>query len=245
MPDLDGFEVIEQLKKDERTMDIPVIFITSLSDREDEEKGLALGAADYISKPFSKIVVELRVRNQLKILNQMKLINTMSLTDALTGIGNRRYFNTALNQEWRRSRRKQVNLCFMILDIDNFKNYNDSYGHMQGDVVLKEIADVMKNSLFRPADKVARWGGEEFAIILPETDLQGGVKVANDVRKNIENTNFKLPDGTVTPITVSIGIHVVVPGLDDDEYTLDNFISDADNALYKAKRTGKNRVCTV
>ena len=245
MPGISGFEVISTLKKEEKTKDIPVIFITSMGDSHDEEMGLALGAADYISKPFSKSIVKLRVQNQSQIINQIRTINTLSMTDTLTGIGNRRFFNNVVSSEWKRAKRMQTNISFMILDIDNFKNYNDSYGHLQGDVVIKELAAIMKSELERASDKIARWGGEEFAIVLPETSLSGAIKVAEDIRKRVENANLALPDGTITPVTVSIGVHSIVPSQIDVSCTLDKFLSDADNALYHAKRTGKNKVCTI
>ena len=245
MPGMTGFEVIEILKKSETTQDIPVIFITSLGDIQDEEMGLILGAADYIGKPFSRSIVALRVRNQLKILNQMRVINDLSITDSLTNIGNRRYFNSVLNQEWKRSARNQEKLSFMIMDIDNFKRFNDDYGHLEGDKVLVAVSEIIKNAPTRSTDKLARWGGEEFAVILPKTDLNGAVSVAEKIRGRVEDVKFILANGMEASITISIGVHTIIPKADGDDYTLDCFISDADNALYYAKRTGKNKVCTA
>ena len=244
MPAMNGFEVIEELKKDSATRDIPIIFVTGLSDAQDEETGLLLGAADYISKPFSSAIVKLRVRNQLQIVNQMRLIHELSVTDVLTGVGNRRYFNDILSEEWLRALRQQTPLSFMILDIDHFKKYNDTYGHLQGDVILKGVAALIQGGLLRSGDKLARWGGEEFAVILPGTELAGACKVAEAILHETEKSVFMLDENTPTRVTVSAGVHTVVPDM-DNTYTLDSFISDTDKALYTAKGTGRNRVCTV
>ncbi|MCL1882685.1 MAG: diguanylate cyclase [Defluviitaleaceae bacterium] len=242
MPAMNGFEVIKALKKDDATKNIPVIFVTGLNNPQDEEMGFMLGAADYINKPFSAAVVKLRVRNQIQIINQMRTIHNISITDALTGIGNRRYFYTQLEQEWSRSLRQQTSLSFMMLDIDNFKPYNDTYGHLLGDMVLRETAQKIKLGLSRAIDKCARWGGEEFGVILPDTCIIGAKKVAERIRESIEKHPFMADEKTVTNITVSIGINCNIPKR-ESLYSLENFVSDADKALYHAKATGKNKVC--
>ncbi|MCL2577650.1 MAG: diguanylate cyclase [Defluviitaleaceae bacterium] len=242
MPTMSGFEVITALKNDAATKDIPVIFITGLNSSKDEEKGLKLGAADYISKPFSPAVVKLRVKHQLQIVNQMRIIYKISITDELTGIGNRRYFYTHLEKEWQRAMRRKDFMSFLILDIDNFKVYNDTYGHLQGDIILKEAAQVIEKSLSRVTDKAARWGGEEFAVILPHTDLDGAKYVAEKIRSAIENHTFSTDDPKSTRITVSIGINCRIPS-HTSSYSLKNYVSDADKLLYRAKATGKNKIC--
>lgn len=242
MPSMNGFEVIAELKKEIATKDIPVIFVTGLNNAQDEEMGFLLGAADYINKPFSAAVVKLRVKNQIQIQNQMRIIHNISITDALTGIGNRRFFYTQLEQEWQRALRQQTPLSFLMLDIDNFKEYNDTHGHLQGDAALKEIASIIKNGLARAIDKAARWGGEEFAVILPDTCVDGAKKVAERIRASLEKHTFMVENTTATSITVSIGINCTTPTRDGN-YSLDNFVSDADKALYRAKTGGRNRVC--
>lgn len=244
MPKMTGFEVIKILKADEETKDIPVIFLTGRRDVQDEEAGFVLGATDYITKPFSASVVKLRVSNQLKIVNQMRMIYNLSVEDALTGLGNRRHFNNVLNQEWLRSARQQIPFAFMIMDIDFFKKYNDTYGHLFGDGVLKGVAQVIKSCAARATDHVARWGGEEFAIILPGTDANGAEIVAEAVRSKIEETVFEIEEGIKTHITISIGVHAVIVEA-DGPYSLTNFISDTDAALYEAKNLGRNRVVVV
>ena len=243
MPDMDGFEIIKQLKEDEETKDIPVIFITGQTDKKGEERCFRLGAADYITKPFSDPVVKMRVKNQIQIINQIRMIHDLSLTDYLTGIGNRRFFNMLLEKEWHRCMRIEQPISFMILDIDHFKKFNDTYGHLSGDVALKLVASLIKQRLSRAADNLARWGGEEFAVILPYTDLNGATKVAEDIRVGIEQMSIKLDTDTEASITVSIGVHSVIPGL--KAYSMDNFISDVDKALFQAKKTGRNKLYTV
>ncbi|MCL1862621.1 MAG: diguanylate cyclase [Defluviitaleaceae bacterium] len=230
MPAMSGFEVINELKKDETTHDIPVIFVTGLNNAQDEEMGFLRGAADYINKPFSSAVVKLRVHNHMKIINQMRLIHQISITDALTGIGNRRFFYSQMEHEWQRSLRQQTPLGFMMLDIDNFKEYNDKNGHLQGDAVLKNVAEIIKSSLTRAIDIVARWGGEEFVVILPDTPLEGTKAVAERIRESVEKSG----------LTVSIGVNCTIPM--KENCTQENFVSDTDKALYQAKSEGRNRV---
>ena len=242
MPGMSGFEVIQELKKNPVTAETPVIFITGLNKPQDEEKGFLLGAVDYISKPFTPAVVRLRVRNQIQIINQIRHIFHLSTTDELTGIGNRRYFYEQLEQEWQRALRDERPISFIIMDIDKFKHYNDQYGHMQGDYVLKVVADTVKNSLTRATDKCARWGGEEFVAILPGTDLNGAREVAERIRIGIEKLVLQLSTGKTTSVTISLGIHCVVPSR-GEETSLNKLISDADAALYYSKSVGGNRVC--
>ncbi|MCL1845700.1 MAG: diguanylate cyclase [Defluviitaleaceae bacterium] len=244
MPEMSGFEVIEEMKKDDDIKDIPIIFVTGLSKSEEEVRGFLLGAVDYINKPFSEPVVQARVRNQIRIVNYVREIQNLSITDALTGIGNRRYFNSLLHSEWARAKRLQLSIGFIILDIDHFKNFNDTHGHLNGDEALKNVAKVINASLSRATDKAARWGGEEFAVILPCTEPAGARKVAEDIRVAIENHVIPLDDGSTTRVTISVGVHSVIPDR-TEKYTLDGFITDADKALYHAKKTGRNRVCEV
>jgi len=240
MPDMDGYAVIEELKSNETTRDIPVVFITGLDNAEDERRGLSLGAADYISKPFNPAVVELRVLNQIKIINQISLINRLSVTDQLTGLPNRRSFDNQIEREWLRSAREKLPLSMMMLDVDNFKKYNDTYGHQQGDVALQTVAMTMAKTLKRAADFAARWGGEEFAILLPNTATDGALKIAVLIRHNVEQTPITLLSGDITRATVSIGLHTMIPSQDCLQCEL---ITIVDKALYAAKATGRNTVC--
>ncbi|MCL2077256.1 MAG: diguanylate cyclase [Oscillospiraceae bacterium] len=241
MPEMDGYSVIETLKSSSITKKIPVIFITGLSDTDDEEKGLTLGAADYISKPFSPVIVKLRIRNQIMMLDQLRTIERLSMTDQLTELPNRRSFEVRLQAEWGRALREREPISVLMLDADNFKNYNDAYGHQQGDAALKAIAAVFHDVLKRSVDFVARWGGEEFIVLLPNTDSYGAIGVAEKIRGKIEGMEIPSVSGDgVTGLTISIGVNTRVHGR---SITTCEFVSGADMALYAAKQKGRNRVC--
>ena len=244
MPDMSGFDVIKALKNNTETREIPIIFITGLIDTDDEVTGFMFGAADYIHKPLVSHIVKVRVRQQMKIINLIREIQNLSITDPLTGIGNRRYFNTLLNREWERAKRNQTPLSFMLLDIDNFKQLNDRYGHLNGDTTLQTVARIFGQKIERAGDTFARWGGEEFAVILPDTASAGALKVAEAIRAAVAETVIQFDDGRSTDLTVSIGLHCVIPDR-IESYDIDRLITKADEALYFAKTNGKNRVCTA
>lgn len=241
MPNKSGFDVIVELKENEETKDIPVIFITGLTQKSNEEKGLNLGAVDYIHKPFNEAIVKLRVQNQVQIVNQMRTIQRLSMTDFLTGAANRRHFNLRLDQEWNRAIRDSTNLSLLLLDVDDFKNINDTYGHLFGDAVLQNISENIKLCLKRPMDLVARWGGEEFAVLLPSTPMEGATMVAEEIRTAIAQRDYPAPELGDVHVTASIGIDSTSPSAN---VLLHDFINGVDKALYKAKQSGKNRVCS-
>ena len=238
MPDMTGFEVIEKLKESDETSMIPVIFITGLTSADDEEKGFFLGAVDYITKPFNRAIVKARVNTHIKIVDQMRTIERIGLIDPLTKISNRRGFEDRLNIEWGRAKREASPISILIVDIDKFKTYNDTYGHQQGDAALKSLAETMTETLKRSVDFCARWGGEEFVILLPGTDKAGAAVVAEEVRENVEAMIIETEDGGKTKITVSIGVNSLIP---EALNTVKDFIEKADQALYKAKESGRNR----
>jgi diguanylate cyclase (GGDEF)-like protein len=238
MPDMTGFEVIQTLKGFDITRRIPVIFITGLDSYKDEEKGLLLGAADYITKPFRNAIVKARVKTQLQVVEYIRAIERLGMMDALTDLPNRRGFDKQLQSEWGRAKREKTPISIMAIDIDNFKNFNDTYGHAQGDVVLQYVAKAFKNTLKRPADFAARWGGEEFVIILPNTDMEGALVIGEHVRSAIETLEIPYSDGSLS-VTVSIGLNCEVP----PRYSYPaEFFGKADKALYTAKEQGRNRV---
>jgi len=240
MPEMDGYEVISILKGSEDTRSIPVIFLSGLGNSEAEEKGLILGASDYITKPFHSSIVKLRVQNQIQFSSQFNIVKALSLMDELTGLFNRRGFDSRLRLEWSRARREQTPISVMVIDIDNFKKYNDVYGHLQGDIALQSVAKIIEQTLKRPADFCARWGGEEFVALLPDTELPGALRVAEQIRKNVEDTQITCSDGDITNTTVSIGVNINMPKQD---VLVQDFIAGADHALYAAKESGRNRVC--
>ena len=240
MPEMDGYSVLSLLKSSEKTKEIPIIIISNLDSEEDEEKGLLLGASDYIIKPFKPGIIELRVKNQVQIRDQIRIIEQLSMTDQLTDLPNRRNFDNRLDLEWFRSIREKTPISILLLDVDKFKGYNDTYGHKQGDVALQALAKTLTGELKRCGDFAARWGGEEFIVLLANTDSKGAYYVAERIRKRVGNMKIPCADGLNTKITVSIGINAVMPS---QSCSYDDFISNADKALYMAKETGRNKIC--
>ncbi|MCL2797616.1 MAG: diguanylate cyclase [Firmicutes bacterium] len=239
MPKMDGFEVLRMLQESDATNKIPVIFITGLSDPDSEEKGLSLGAVDYIIKPFNQAVVKARVNTQIKLLGHMRVIEQIGLIDPLTNIANRRGFEERFGEEWFRARREGLPLSLLMLDLDWFKEYNDAFGHPQGDLALAAVAQTLSEELKRSSDFAARWGGEEFIALLPNLDQKGAWEVANRLRTKVAALAIPGDNGIETSITLSIGVHTVVPTTD---ISIGDSIKKADKALYKAKETGRNKV---
>ena len=239
LPDMDGYEILKRMKNNEDQKDIPVIFITVLDSTEDEEKAFQLGAVDFITKPFHPSIVKLRVKNQIKLIEQKQMLEEMAGIDGLTGINNRRSFDTIYQKEWQKILRYNDPLSLIMIDVDFFKNYNDYYGHGAGDAVLKEIAKVINNQLNRPEDAVSRYGGEEFVVILPRTEKTAATKKAEEIRKAVESlaiTHEKSDCADV--VTISLG--GVTHEQEDDNP--EAFLKQSDEMLYKAKSQGRNRV---
>jgi diguanylate cyclase (GGDEF)-like protein len=242
LPGMDGFEVLRRLKESPDTRMIPVIIITDLHSDEDEERGLLLGAVDYIAKPFKNAIVIARVKTHIQIVHQFRMIERLGLIDPLTNIPNRRCFDDRMGIEWRRAVRERKLLSFLMMDVDKFKDYNDTWGHPQGDALLKAVSRIFTAAARRPGDLAARIGGEEFGVILPDTDLKAALKVAEDIRSRVERCRIPTADGkTETHTTVSIGAASLVPTAD---MLVSDFISTADRRLYAAKDGGRNRICS-
>jgi diguanylate cyclase (GGDEF)-like protein len=244
MPRIDGFKFLNMIKARPDLQDVPVIILTGMNDRELKIKGLEQGASDFITKPFDPEELVARVKIHLKIKHLQddlkrtnELLLELSNTDHLTGLFNRRYLMEALEKEFQRNLRKGGNLSLIILDIDHFKKVNDTYGHLQGDVVLNKVALQLQKEL-RSYDIAARYGGEEFVALLPDAALKEAMFVAERVRQSIQGTKFSGALASLS-ITVSMGIATMpAPG----GTTVDNFIKMADDALYRAKANGRNRV---
>ena len=239
MPEMDGYETLAEIKNLEYIKKIPIIFISGLDSAEDEEKGLSLDAVDYITKPFAPANVRLRVRKQIQIINQMYSIERLSMIDQLTNLPNRRSFDDRLVMEWKKAIREQTTISMLMMDLDRFKAVNDSYGHLQGDIVLQAIASIFPKSFKRPCDFAARWGGEEFAVLLPNTPLDSAVEIAEKIRSDVENTPMPGLDDIKIKITISIGVTSLIPSKNSSIY---EFTSNADKALYAAKQAGRNKV---
>ncbi|MGZ8190967.1 MAG: diguanylate cyclase [Methylococcaceae bacterium] len=241
MNGIDGYEVCQRLKDNEITREIPVIFVTSMTDEEDERKGLELGAVDYIHKPYRPSIIKARLRNHMELKRQRDQLSRLSSLDALTGIANRRSFEDFLEQEWRRAVRLSEVMSLIFMDIDHFKKYNDNYGHVAGDECLKEISNILKTSLKRPIDLLARYGGEEFVCVLPRTDIQGALHIAEKIHEAIlaKAIPHAFSD-TSDCVTLSFGVASLNP-VREQNIPSDLIIA-ADNMLYKAKIQGRNRI---
>lgn len=240
MPEMDGHEVCRLLKKDMDTKDIPVIFITAKNETTDEEYGFKLGAVDYITKPFSPVIVQARVRTHLILKRNIDLLESLAFLDGLTGIPNRRRFDQVMKAEWKRSLRSKTPISLLIADVDYFKKYNDYYGHGPGDECLRQIAGAIAASINRPEDFVARYGGEEFVILLPATDGIGVCHVAEQIQDNIKSLGILHEDSRVADhVTISIGGYTLIPTA---ETTNSLLIESADKLLYQAKQSGRNRM---
>ncbi len=240
MPGLDGFEVCAQLKKNDRTRNIPVVFLTAKWETSEEAKGLELGAVDYIRKPFSPPIIRARIRNHLELKKNRDLLENLSTLDGLTNIPNRRRFDEIYAHEWTRAIRTKSPLSLLFIDIDHFKNYNDLYGHLAGDDCLKAVARVLQSSLGRPADFLARFGGEEFIILLPDTREQGCIHLAENIRSALKTLHIEHLDSPVADyLTVSIGS---VTCTDVAQCDRSNLLEHADRMLYLAKNEGRNCV---
>jgi len=240
MPGLDGYEVCRRLKSNPATSGIPVVFVTARFSVDDQVKGLEAGAIDFITKPAHELVVLARVRAHVALKRQADYMREQALTDPLTGIANRRCFDERLDTEWRRCRRNRAPVALIMIDIDRFKQYNDSYGHVSGDRCLVQVSTAMKASVRRAADLLCRYGGEEFACLLPETGLESALARAQELARSVERlqiTHANSPNAGV--VTVSCGAASLVPVSDFEPQEL---VRRADAMLYAAKLAGRNRV---
>lgn len=243
MPGMDGHEVCRRLKENPETAAIPVIFVTARGESDDEALGLSLGAVDYISKPFSAAVVKARVYTHLQLKVRTDLLERLSVVDPLTGIANRRAFDRGLEREWVRAARHGHALGLVMMDIDHFKAYNDTYGHVAGDSCLRDVAQALQHLVRSSVDLVARYGGEEFAILLPETDPGKVAAVAERARATV--SGLAIPHAgspTADHVTISTGRALRYPRR---EAAPRDLVSAADGALYQAKASGRNRSCAV
>lgn len=240
MPDMDGFEVIRHLKSQDTTHAIPVIFITGLADANFEEKGLELGACDYIQKPFHTAIVKARVKLHLQLLKQRQMLERLALIDPLTSIANRRKYEEVYDAEWRQCMRQATTLSLAIIDVDYFKQYNDNFGHAFGDRALESVATALSHQLRRPKDFVARLGGEEFIILLPETDSVAAELILNNCRQAVESLQIPHPGSKNNGVlTISAGGVTSKPKALEGK---DEVLKFADNMLYDAKNNGRNMV---
>jgi two-component system, cell cycle response regulator len=237
MPKMDGFELIKSIRSDPALKGIYMILITARIQEGDRVRGLDLGADDYITKPFSFSELLARVRVGSRVVQYQQNLEYQTQVDPLTGLFNRRAFERKIEEEFERAKRYNHPLSLLLLDIDNFKSINDTYGHHGGDTALIKISETLQERT-RRSDFPARYGGEEFVLILPETDQESALQVASKIHEEIRSRTF----GTSTKpfaLTVSIGLTST-----STKHYADwpQMLDDADRAMYVAKNNGKDRV---
>lgn len=255
MPGMSGFEVCTALKADALLAQVPVVFITGHSHPSFELSGFEVGAADFISKPVSEPVVMARVQTQLRLKQLHDELLRIATVDALTGVANRRQFDTVLDREWRRAQRDGKPMALLMIDVDHFKRFNDHHGHPAGDAALQSVALAIGAVCQRPADLVARYGGEEFALLLPDTPCDGARLLAHRILSAV--AALQLPHGdspTAAHVTLSIGVSCSDAGgarrveqigdhfdlrLLDLDSNASHLVAAADKALYAAKQHGR------
>jgi len=240
MPDMDGYALCRLLKQDAQLRDIPVVFVTAKHDEAAETLALDVGAVDFISKPINTRIVRARVKTHLALKSQRDLLRSLAYIDGLTAIFNRRLFDERLAMEWSRSARNSAPMSVILIDVDHFKRYNDCYGHLEGDTCLRTVARKLKENLRRPADMVARFGGEEFGCVLPETSLEGAMRLAKRLQHAVFEQQIPHADSTVTAcVTVSLGV-ASIDGQHDGGSAAE-LLALADTMLYQSKSDGRNR----
>ena len=238
MPGMNGYEVLQALRADESTAHIPVIFITGQSDEAAEEYGLRLGAADYVSKPIRPAVLLARVKNQVDLFLRKRELEKLALADGLTGLANRRHFDQFLQSSLRRSQRSGEHLGVALIDIDHFKQFNDYYGHLQGDDALRSVAHTMRQHAQRAGDLAARYGGEEFAFICLG-DAQTLPQAMDGFRQAVHDLAIPHIGTPARQLTISAGVVVCSP---QRSITQAELLALADQLLYQAKTAGRNRM---
>lgn len=239
LPDTNGLALFYLLKADPMLTNIPVLFVTGGDSTELEVTVLEAGAMDYLTKPLRPQIVRARVSTQLALRKQTEQLRAMVNFDGLTGVFNRRYFDIALEQEIERQRRTGGYLSVAMVDVDYFKNYNDTLGHQQGDACLRTIAHALRAAMRHPGETLTRYGGEEFGVIAPDVGLQDAIHWGNRIQEKINELALPHPASTTGGIvTVSIGIASGVPTA---ELNAHHFVAVADKALYAAKQSGRNR----
>ncbi|OCH06218.1 diguanylate cyclase [Aliivibrio fischeri] len=242
MPIMDGFEVIERLKNNEETKDIPIIVITVNQSTEDEIRALDLGAVDFVTKPFHAVILQKRIRNQLALKLKSDLLEKHASLDGLTNLLNRRMFDFDLENRWAESQRLKGNLGLIIFDIDHFKLFNDNYGHSAGDEVLIRVAKALMRTLQRKTDRVYRYGGEEFTLIQFDTDLEQLRQTAELLRQCIYDLNITHEFSSYGRVSISVGAALInAESIKSEQFLLET----ADQQLYKAKKQGRNCISLI
>ena len=239
MPGMDGFELLKKLQEEVLLQRAPVILITSLNDTDHEAKGLTLGAVDYITKPFHPAIVRARVHTHVKLYQYRTQIEREATMDQLTGVANRRRYDSVSLKRWQDAIRLHVPFSICMFDIDKFKVYNDTFGHPAGDKVISAVAQTASTLLRRGTDFFARYGGEEFVAVFVGNDARASFEFLKTIRQAVEDLHIKHNSPVCEWVTVSVGGVSLVPKSGDSYET---YLKLADTMLYDAKRLGRNRV---
>jgi diguanylate cyclase (GGDEF)-like protein len=253
MPVLDGYEAAKRLRREHPDDWVPIIFLSSMEADQDLDRAIEAGGDDYLVKPVSFVVLNAKIRalHRLEsmhrklvgltseLANANRKLELLARMDGLTGIANRRHFDTYLPTELQRSQRTKAPLSLILADVDHFKAYNDRYGHQAGDMCLKAVASAIQSAARRSTDLPVRYGGEEFAMILPETPLEGALDVAKSIAQGLAKLGIP-HDGSNEHRVVTLSQGVATCG--GGELSSDQLLKRADQALYRAKETGRNRI---
>jgi diguanylate cyclase (GGDEF)-like protein len=253
MPVLDGYKAAQEIRQRKDGW-VPIIFLSARTDPEDIAAGIEAGGDDYITKPVNEVILAAKMSAMTRIAAMRQRLLQVSLeleqanaelqkladVDGLTGLANRRSIDSYLEHEVARCIREDRSIAAIMIDLDHFKAYNDHYGHLAGDNCLKTIAEMLRNEIKRPGDLVGRFGGEEFCAILPNTDRDGALFVAESLRSTVENLQIShegSPDTKLVTLSLGVAVHLPRPA-----FPIDQLLGDADKALYHAKQSGRNRV---
>ncbi len=240
MGEMNGLVVCEKLKRDPETANIPVIFVTSHDSIQQESACWQAGGVDFIHKPINVVTTKHRVTTHLKLKEQSDLLLQLAFQDGLTQLANRRYFDQNLEKEWLRGIRSKSPIALTMIDIDHFKQFNDFYGHQEGDDCLRQVAQALRIAINRPDDMVARYGGEEFCCLLPNTDIKGAELVASNIKTAVNNLAIPHKKSSVSDrVTLSMGVAVMTP---DHTNQACELIKNADELLYQAKNSGRSTI---
>lgn len=254
LPDIDGFDIAKQLRAMEKGDEwSAILFLTSMAKDEDLAHGIAVGGDDYLMKPISEVVLKAKMRAMRRLVDMQRSLvgvtqklNTanrelqrLATTDGLTGIANRRMFDELARREWRRCLRVKQPMSLVMVDVDHFKAYNDTYGHQAGDDCLKAVAAQVARAAPRASDLAARYGGEEFVLVLGDTTLDGACWVANNIRQHVGDLGILHAASKSRHVTISCGVASMTPY---DDLPLEALLSAADSAMYRAKAQGRNTV---
>jgi diguanylate cyclase (GGDEF)-like protein len=254
LPDIDGFDIAKKFRSMEKGDEwSAIIFLTSMDKDEDVARGIESGGDDYLLKPISEVVLKAKInamrrlvemqRSLVEVTQELNVANKelqrLSTTDGLTGIANRRFFDQLSEREWRRCERLNKPMALVMVDVDHFKKYNDTYGHQGGDECLKSVAAQVARAAPRASDLAARYGGEEFVLVLGDTTVEGGKWVANNIRQHVADLQIPHSSSSIGHVSVSCGVASLLP---IEGMTFDTLLKVADEALYKAKEQGRNTV---